>query len=101
MTTIKVVCLGTKNFQDRVRCIELQNGTFIFPEYGKEPQWKTMDENHVSIEPEILISKQWIKMTPFECWGMLQSSTTVNQLDFSRILSVITVKVPEMCPIID
>lgn len=85
---IKCLCIGEKTSKDKVRCLELDDGNYISPQYGNSPSWSETDnKDYIFVEPKFFVPRAWTRNTAYQCWSTRFDSISVTDEIWKTILS--------------
>lgn len=83
---IKCLCIGIKTDKNKVRCVELDDGNYIEPLYGEEPEFQETEDGYIYVYPGHFVPKEWTRNTAFQCWPTNFKSLSVNKEIWNEIL---------------
>lgn len=83
-----IVCLGHRSDPTRVKGIKLKD-KFVFPRWGKEPNWEFFDKNYVIING-IKIKNEHARDTSYQCWAYGTDFEAVDTEEFDNYLRQIS-----------
>ena len=85
---IKCLCIGQKTDEGKIRCLELDDGNYISPQYDNALSWsKTDNAAYIFVEPKFFVPKAWTRNTALQCWGVRFDSISVTNEIWNTIMS--------------
>lgn len=82
------IFIGQRGDGTKIRCIHW-NDHFIYPPYGKEPEWIDLDQDHIKVNG-FVIKKENARLTTYQCWSMHPNVIYVTSDMFNLYLEKIS-----------